>query len=64
LVATVLRGGAANLVQNRHRPVSARPVYADAETANAVSSWRVVLEAVEREPQLSDHAPIEVILAD
>jgi endonuclease/exonuclease/phosphatase family metal-dependent hydrolase len=39
-------------------------VYADAETATAISSWRVVLEAVEREPPLSDHAPIEVILAD
>ena len=39
-------------------------VFADAETEKAVSSWRVLREAVERKPQLSDHAPIEVILED
>jgi endonuclease/exonuclease/phosphatase family metal-dependent hydrolase len=39
-------------------------VFGDTETEKAVESWRVVREAVECEPQLSDHAPIEVILSD
>jgi endonuclease/exonuclease/phosphatase family metal-dependent hydrolase len=39
-------------------------VFADADTEKRVVSWRVIHEAVEREPQLSDHAPIEVIVAE
>lgn len=39
-------------------------VFADAETEKMVSRWRVVREAVERKPQLSDNALIEVIVAD
>ncbi|MFN8151448.1 MAG: hypothetical protein U0R24_10045 [Solirubrobacterales bacterium] len=38
-------------------------VFADVDTEKRVLSWRVIREAVECQPQLSDHAPIEVIVA-
>lgn len=37
-------------------------VFADAQTEQAVRSWRVIDEPAVVDPQLSDHAPIEVLV--